>query len=271
MKINSWQNLPQPRWSKKRLFGVCTRWLKFLVPFLLLISLCFFWHPKTTIQPLKRLSFETNGMLTETWFRNHISVPWTTDLLTLDLENLQEQLLKINQIETVRLCRGFPDTLEVYLQEYTPYAKLLVIKKGKKYVRLMAADGTIFSPIGYSKSMLKALPTLSALPTKWVKDNKLLGFKSIATLFDLLKHQAPDLYSAILQVSLRHFDPALEKKWWTVDIFIRPACCITFPLENQERALRKLSAILKGLSASQRKGLKRINVSLTHPTVEFKK
>ena len=71
-------------------------------------------------------------------------------------------------------------------------------------------------------------------------------------------------------ISLQNFDPFLQNQWHCVDLEIRNAFTIVFPLTSPDVALRKLKSILKALSKNQRDALKKINVALTAPTIELK-
>ncbi len=271
MSNNSWQHLPQePRWSKQRLRSVFLKLLCMGFVVALIVGIGLFFTPRVPVQPLEQLKFSTNGVLDKAWLVNHVTLPWKQSLLSIDLEKLQQQILKFTQIESVNLCRDFPNTLEITLKEREAFAKLL-LKNGKQSrLGLVDKNGNIFSPIKYQREVLKIYPILTGVSKKIVANNQIIGFSDIVYLLNVLKEKSPDLYAAISRVSLKHFDPFLEKKWRIVDVEIGKSWVITFPLQTPEVALNNVSVILKSLSVQQRKMLKKMNVSLTHPTVEFR-
>lgn len=271
MSLNSWKSLPQePRWNKQKIQRLS---LRFLLFFLLASAFCgvaFFFHPSAQTQPFKTLFFSTNGVLTEGWVKSHISMPWGKNLLSINLEDLQTHFLKYNQIQRVDIAREFPDTLKITLHERTACGKLLVSQNGKKALRLISDEGYIFSPVGYKKEMLRLLPTISHVPHRLIVQNEISGFCLVSKLIEFLKENASDLLQSLRCISLQNFDPFLQARWRLIDLEVRNKFTVVFPLEAPDKALNKLKSILKALSKKQRISLKKINVALTAPTIEFK-
>jgi Cell division septal protein len=269
MSTNSWQNLPQePRWTKQRFRGLCLRCCLF---FLIIVAASFaitIWKSKVQTQPLQQLIFSTDGTLTESWFIEHVHIPWQKELLSIDLGKLQKNILRFSQIKTCDIQRQFPNTLKLSLIERKPCAKVAIAFKGQRKLFLVDEAGKLFKPINYRKDFVLQLPTLAAIPTHLFSKGRIVGFSAVSELLTFLKNNAPDLLQHAQYISLRHFDPYLEKKWQVVDICLRAKFTIQFPLQSMEEGLKKLKAILRSLSAQQRKSLKKINVALTHPTIE---
>ena len=270
MSTNSWQNLPQePRWTKQRLrvFGLrCCLIFLLIIVGVLGITL---WKSKIQTQPLQQLVFLTDGILTETWFVEHIQIPWQKELLSVDLESLQKNILQFSQIKSCEIQRQFPNALKIALIERKPCAKVALAIKGQRKLFLADEAGKLFKPIHYKKDFIRQLPTLAGISQNLFSKGRIEGFFAVSTLLTFLKANAPDLLQHAQYISLKHFDPYLEKKWQIVDICLRAKFTIQFPLQSMEEGLKKLKAILRSLSHRQRKSLKKINVALTHPTIEF--
>lgn len=271
MSLNSWRSLPQePRWNKQKFQRIGLRLLAFFSLVGVFCAIGFFFHPHGQTQPFKNLKFSTNGVLTETWLKSHLSMPWGKDLLSINLEKLQTRILKYPQIEEVDIRREFPDTLKIVLMERTACGKIFVLKGSKKSIRLISKEGFIFPPVGYKKEMIRLLPTISNIPQKLITKNEILGFQFVSEMIDFLKENAKDLLLNLRCISLQNFDPFLQKHWHCVDLELRNSFTIVFPLASPEKALEKLKSILKALSKNQRNSLKKINVALTAPTIEMK-
>lgn len=269
MSSNSWQNLPQePRWTQQRLRWLCLRCCLF---FLLIISGALaitLWKSRIQTQPLQQLHFSTDGTLTESWFVKHVRIPWRKGLLSIDLEKLQKSILQFSQIKTCEIQRQFPNALKISLIERKPCAKIAIVYKSQRRLFFVDESGKLFKPINHKKDFVRQLPTLAMISTNLFSKGSIVGFSAISELLDFLKNNAPDLLQHAQYISLKHFDPCLEKKWQVVDIRLRAKFTIQFPLQSMEEALKKLKAILRSLSHQQRKSLKKINVALTHPTIE---
>ena len=269
MSTNSWQNLPQePRWTKQRVRWICLRSCLFFLIVIAVALMVTLWKSKVQTQPLQQLSFSTDGILTEAWFVDHIRIPWQKELLSIDLEKLQKHILQISQIRTCEIQREFPNTLQIALIERQPYAKVAIAYKGQRKLLLVDESGKLFNPINYKKDFIRQLPSLAEIPNNLFSKGRIVGFPAISELLTFLKNNAPDVLQHAQYISLKHFDPYLEKKWQVVDIRLRAKFTIQFPLQAMEEGLKKLKAILRSLSNQQRKSLKKINVALTHPTIE---
>lgn len=272
MNTQSWQDLPQqPRWSPQRLRQLFWRCLGWCLLLGLVASGLFLGLKKGPQQPFEELIFNTNGVIQEPWFTSHIELPWHQNLLTIDLESLQTQILQYSQIQSVTLTREYPSRLHIQLKERTPCAKLALQAGKKRTLGLVAPDGFIFTPIGHSRTQLQSLKTLVGIQPKFIHKQKILGFPSVHTLLTFFKTRAPDIWQHTARISLKNFDPFVEKKWQTIDLLIHHTWWLTFPLENPEFSLKKLQATLRALSPAQRQCLKRMDVSFAHPTVELRK
>ena len=270
MSTNSWQDLPQePRWTKQRFRLLC---LRCCLLFLLMVVGAFavtLWKSKIQTQPLQQLIFSTDGILTEAWFVDHMHIPWQKELLSIDLEKLQKNILQFSQIKTCEIQRLFPNALKISLIERKPCAKVAIAYKGQRKLFLVDETGKLFKSINYKKTFIRQLPVLSDIPANLFSKGHIAGFSAVSELLTFLKSNAPDLLQHAQYISLKHFDPYLEKKWQVVDIRLRAKFTIQFPLQSMDEGLKKLKAILRSLSSQQRRSLKKINVALTHPTIEL--
>ena len=267
----SWKSLQQkPRWTGQRVRRVL--WRAGMVIGLITGMGFVLWRTieKTEIiQPLEQIYFSTDGVLQKNWFLKNVKVPFGEGLMTIDLNNLQRCCLQQRQVKSVHIAREFPNALRIRVQEHQPCAKVLLVKNGNRSVGLVSEEGVIFEPIGYGRQQLATYLTLSDVPKTLMKDGKIIGFRSVFRLLQFLNSNAPDVFQAIKKLSLKHFDPFLEKRWQSIELDIGGIWTLVFPIENPEAALSKVRSILRALSPQQRKNLRRLNVALTRPTVEF--
>lgn len=272
MATNSWQHLPQdPQFNKQRFKRKLLR-CSFCV-LVVMISIGVGWYflrsIDSSVQRLEQIKFSSNGMLTEAWFRKTIPLPWKEQLLKVDLYKLQQEILRYSQVGAVEIMREFPSCIQVHIHEKQPCAKILLSQKGKRKLLLIASNGSLFSPIGYTKSILAVLPTVSGLHKDVLNQQKIVQFEVIAQFLKQLQTEAPDIYDRMSSLSLKHFDPALEEKWWILDLHLKGGLVATMPVMKASESFHKWKLIFKNLSQQQKTSLKKIDLSLSHPTLTF--
>ena len=221
------------------------------------------------VQPLEQVFFSTDGVLQKNWFLANVKVPFGEGLMAIKLNDLQRRFLQYKQIKEVEIAREFPNALRIQVKEHRPCAKVLLVKNGKRSVGLVSTEGVIFEPVQYDRQQIAGYPTLSDVPKTLMQDGKIVGFRSVFRLLQFLNFNAPDVFQAVRGLSLRHYDPFLERKWQSIEFDIGGTWTLVFPIEQPEVALAKLRSILRSLSPHQRKNLRRLNVAATRPTVEF--
>ncbi len=272
MATNSWQHLPQdPQFNKQRFKWKLLRYVFFC--FIAIASVGLGWYflknIDASVQHLEHVKFSSDGMLTETWFRSTIPLPWREQLMKVDLVRLQQEILRYSQVEAVELIREFPSSINVRIQEKKACAKILLSQKGKRKLLLITLDGKLFSPIGYTRSLLAVLPTVSGLHKGLLEQQKIVQFEAIAQFIKQLQMEAPDVYDRMSSLSLKHFDPSLEEKWWILELHLKSGLIATMPVMKASEAFRKWKLIFKNLSQQQKTSLKKIDLSLSHPTLTF--
>jgi hypothetical protein len=151
--------------------------------------------------PVDQISFRTDGVLTDRWFKNWFGPLRGRTLMDLDIERIHRDLLAEDQISYAQVTRDFPGTLRVELKERQP---ILVLRLGSKdgQVRdwLVSADGTLYLGTEYPLSMLSLLPSLSVDPSlvrprkEGTGYEKLAGIPRVAPLLELVRREYPGIY-----------------------------------------------------------------------------
>lgn len=272
MTTNSWQNLPQePQFNKqrfKRKLLRCGFW-----GIILGVAFCLGWYFFKTlgnsVQCMEQFKFSSDGMLTETWLQKTIALPWKEELMKIDLAKLQQEIMQYSQVESVEIIREFPSCINIHIHEKKACAKVLLLQKNKRKLFLIDANGKLFLPIGYSKSILAVLPNLSGLHKGLWGQQRIIRFDVIAQFIKTLQTEVPDVYDQMTFVSLKHFDPSLEEKWWILELKLKGGLMVTVPILKAEEAFHKWKLIFKNLSQQQKTSLKYMDLSLSHPTLSF--
>ncbi len=270
--VNSWKNLPQePQLNKQKIKRLV---IYYVILGIFLLAFSFLgWVLFKTIdvsgQRLEQFKFTSDGMLTEDWFKTVISLPWNEQLMKIDLKDLQQKTLQYSQVESVEIIREFPSCIKVKIHEKKACAKILLLNSGKRKLFLISSKGEIFSPIAYTRNMLVRLPNLSGLHKDIFVNKKIIHFDAIANFISTLQTEAPDVYEHMQSISLKHFDPALDKNWWILEVHLKGGLIAVVPIVNLSEALKKWRLIFNNLSLQQRISLKKIDLSLSHPILTF--
>lgn len=272
MTANSWKNLPQePQFNKQKLKRLIICYA--IVCIFLIIFSFLGWILLKTInsstQRLEQFQFTSDGVLTEDWFKTVISLPWNEQLMKINLKDLKQKILQYSQVESVEVIREFPSCIKVEIHEKKACAKILLLNNGKRKLFLISSKGEIFSPIAYTRSMLTILPNFSGLHKGLFANKKLIHFDAIANFIKILQTEAPDVYEYMQSISLKHFDPALDKNWWILEIHLKGGLIVVMPIINLSEALQKWKLIFNNLSLQQKASLKKIDLSLSHPILTF--
>lgn len=156
-------------------------------------------------EPLKHITVESNGVLSEGWVSDQLALGEDVGLMDLDLYTLRSRLTETGQVQAAVLTREFPDTLKVILDERSPVVRVKARLNGPD-VRdfLVARDGTVFSGYGFSTQTLSSLPWLGGI--RLVRNGAgflpLDNLDAVADLLITARGHAPDLFETWRVVSL---------------------------------------------------------------------
>jgi cell division septal protein FtsQ len=274
-KDHSWRSLQQDaQLTKARCKGLLSKFFVLIVVSslgLIVFRWCAHFHkPLLCPQPLRKIVFTSDGVLSENWLKRRVTILLGENLMRIDLGYIKAQLEACSQVASAVITRQFPDTLIIEIKEFKPVAKLFVSTQGKRCVRLISTEGKLFTPVAYTKYDIKTLPTLSDVTVQLIQEGKILKFNRLYTLLVELMRQYPDVYATIVQISLKNFDPLLEEKWLQVDLRTSHDQHLIFNCTHVDVQMRKLRGVLYALTPQQRSQLLRIDLSLANPVVEFR-
>ena len=152
-------------------------------------------------EPVKRVTFESDGVLDHRWFQNWFGPLRDRTLMQIDIDDLHSELIKEPQIAYAQVRRIFPSTLEVKILEENP---VLVVRLGKKgggvQDWMISADGDLYQGVGYTRQILSLLPSLSISPKQLQIDpngrgyRKLEGISFVTPLLELARREYPSIY-----------------------------------------------------------------------------
>jgi hypothetical protein len=284
----TWRNL-KPRFSRKSSSQVVVkkRWAQvgrlFLGTVVIILFISFFFlqnekkaqtevGQKDYTGPslsINQIIFRSSGPLNKEWFLNWLGPLRGSSLVEIDLEKLHQNLLKEDQISSARIKRSFPSTLEIEIKERVPML-VLRLRNGKNgYLDwLVSSDGTLYRGVGYSRGMLKLIPSLkiaSSLIEKTTDEKafkKLKGIPIVAPLLELARRDFPELYRGWSVVAYNR--PYDRDPGANITIKSNRVKSIRFQPSNYADQLKRLSYLLDEPNFSQAATIHSIDLSHGH-------
>lgn len=216
--------------------------------------------------PIKQIVFRSSGPLNHEWFLNWLGPLRGSSLVEVDLEKLQQNLLKEEQISYARISRSFPSTLVVEIKERVPMLVLRLRDRKKGYLDwLVSSDGSLYRGEGYSNGMLRLIPSLHIHASLIEKTpdgkgfKKLKGIPVVAPLLELARRDYPELYRGWSVVSYNR--PYDNDPGASITIKSNRIKSIRFNPSNYANQLKRLRYLLDEPNFSQAASIHSIDLS----------
>jgi cell division septal protein FtsQ len=155
------------------------------------------------------LDFRSDGLLSAQWAKRVLGPSLNQALMHVDVFALKAMLEQTPQVKQATVVKHFPGTLQVVVKEYVPIARV-VIQLDKKQAKqfLVSAEGKVFFPAGYPRSVVQSLPFLQGVVLKQCDVGQFESLLSLEKLAELLRYTRvhhPHLYA---QWTLLHCEQA---------------------------------------------------------------
>lgn len=197
--------------------------------------------------PLRKIYFETDGVLTEEWLNEQLDIPRDAGLMDINIFAVQASLMEYGQTKHVTVERIFPDALRVKLRERMPVLRLVIMDAvGKKHLMLVSEEGEVYPGVNYHDETLARLPYLAGVSVKRADDGfrRLEGIPTVVELLREAREHYPKLYADWKWVSVEDFDGEPFELGAEIKIKTRSAGWITFKPYDFTEQLQELDAIL---------------------------
>lgn len=228
-----------------------------------------------THEPLKRILFETDGVLTHQWLGRELSIPRGTSLMEVDIFAMKRELEMHGQVKEAVVERRFPDALFVGITEAEPRARIAFRGEyGIVETLLVTGEGDVYQGFNYNPEDLSRLPYLADTSLK--KDRgghyrPIGGMPHLTRLFSLAWTRYPDLAEGWRVVSLQRYYGENPRVPASLIIRQRSGPNLIFSLRDMEEQLEKLVIILNDLESGQAADrsapVEAIDLSLDGPAV----
>lgn len=221
--------------------------------------------------PVRQVSFTSNGVLTRDWFLRTQRELMGKPLMEVDLQAVKRTLLANGQVREAVAAINLPDRLEIRIAERQPILRARLAMPDGRVDRdwLIASDGVIFKGQLYPAKTMANLPFLAGLRFSRQGDGfaPLTGMEVVAECLEALRARLPEVYSSLRYVDCRKFagDPGqrdaclilASSQWGEIRLLPR----------NFEGQFDRLREILTRLPAQENPAVQRIDLTVTDQVI----
>ena len=215
-------------------------------------------------KPVERIIFETDGMLPDAWLRSVLDLAPGTKMLQADLGRLEARLEAEKQVKSATVERVFPSDLRIRVKERVPVLRMVTESRdGRRRVRLVARDGTLYSGVGYPEGMLRRLPYLRPYQRPEGGVLPLAGMETVAAFLETARRDYPELYRRWRVVSLEDYSGSPDLPGELIAVRSASGPRVLFDAGGSpDRQLKRLRYILDYARRRNLPPVERIDLSL---------
>ena len=222
---------------------------------------------------VKRVLFDTNGVLDEAWLSEVIQINRNMQLMDINIFELKHSLESFDQVLEAKVIRIFPDALRVELNEEVPMFKLkMQSSEGVNFLRCVGRTGVVYDGMGYTEAYLEQLPYLIPyrhLNQKYLPIN---GLDYVAPLINLLEEEGLTERIRLQSISLENFSGDTDFPGQIIELKSDLIPRILFgAYSDYPEQVARLNYILSFINGSGNPEVERVDLSLRDSAaVEFK-
>jgi len=222
-------------------------------------------------QPVRQVTFITDGVLDETWLFRKIGLTSQTDISSIDIQAIKNTLEGVGQIKEASVSRNLPGELIVSVRECSPVLRAATADdKGRRIRLLIARDGTVFEGINYPAKALRSLPYIGGVRFSRAEDGSILPIKGmdvVAELLEKARNRMPEIYSTWTVVSCDRFSGDVSKPDALIKIKSKLIEELTFKPENFDLQIERLAEVIQFVQAEHRTDILSIDLSYADQAV----
>lgn len=220
--------------------------------------------PAPLVAESVQLNFDSDGVLTGKWFRDKYPKILRTDVRSIDVGKLKNDLERLGQVSAAAVAVSLPSTLTVDLLEKEPILRVRIRDAGGNPLTLLVArDGTIYEGALYPLETLRNLPGVMGLRIQKDGDGyrPISGLEDVAALLDIAKARIPAVYRHWRVVDLSDWNPDETYRPSLVKVQSSGIEEIVFSTTGIDVQIEQLSGILQRIQRYQQPLPKSIDLS----------
>ena len=185
-------------------------------------------------------------------------------MLEADLGRLASRLEAEKQVKSATVERVFPSSLRVRVRERVPVLRLVTeARDGRRSVRLVARDGTLYAGVGYPEGMRRRLPYLRPYRRPDGGVLPLAGVETVAAFLETARREYPEVYRRWKVVSLEDYSGSPDMPGEVIAVRPSSGPRVLFAAGGSPgRQLKRLQYILDYAERRNLPPMERIDLSL---------
>jgi len=143
----------QYSWQMKKVSQKIMLWLVLMVFIFCLAWLFYTMLLRSDIFRMTSVSVLGNKVTTQQQILGKAGLHRGRNLLTLDVSQIKSLILEEQWVETVKVNRHWPSTVEIVIHEYKPFALINLERDGAQHLYYINNKGVIFAPSSAEKDL----------------------------------------------------------------------------------------------------------------------
>ncbi len=220
---------------------------------------------KTAVQPLETIYFHTDGVLTREWVESKLGIAKGTDLIALNIAELDEALEAQGQVRDATVQIVFPNALRITVREHRPVMRVRINGSDGKVQNWVVSElGDVYPGFNYPQATLQGMPFLGGV--NLIRQGKgyapIPGIVVVAELLETARYCVPELYLNWRVVLLDDFDGRTDVPWASIKVQTRGMGQVIFKPKDFRKQLNRLSSIMDDAGIQRQALLKKIDLTM---------
>jgi hypothetical protein len=197
-------------------------------------------------RPVRQVVLNTDGVLKQEWLQNILDIQDNVDLREVDIRSLVNQLLQVGQVRSVRVRREYPDQIVFDVQEYHPFAKMVVMEpNGERKLLIVSPEGHVYNGISYPLRIWQELPFLSGVEIQRTQNGFLpvAGMDRVVELWRTAGAHFPHFLSEWKRIDISGYNPRRSPYLGVIKVRSKMIPEIVFTPREYRTQLEKLDNI----------------------------
>ncbi|MDR2807010.1 MAG: FtsQ-type POTRA domain-containing protein [Puniceicoccales bacterium] len=223
------------------------------------------WGKSIYKQPLKRVEFKSDGVLTAQWVKPFLAnLKPGIDLMAIDIFEIKQKLETCAQVKNAIVERQFPKTLKITVEERIPLLRLRLHDGKSTHEMFIDAEGVVFRGETTGDPKHYTIPFLSGITLKKTKGGyyeKVPNLDKVYQLLHIARTKYWPIYTQIEVVSIENLRQR-SAPWSKITMRCQCATSIIFKDNDFDEQLKRLDFILNTPRVHDNLPVERIDLTL---------
>ncbi len=208
--------------------------------------------------PVRRIEFKTDGVITPQWIRDYIKLPKKTKLSDVNIFAVKSALEGLSQVKTAKVDRAYPDKIRITITERRPVARAQTEIDMRTVEYAISPEGVFYEPVCLNPKYYKSLPLITGYRLRF--DGRTpADLKCIKQLMEFLAFsQAKMPMQKWAEIDVKDIDSVVKLIAATTDDGVK----IIFAPQDYPKQFDRLEYVLRYSKENKLRDIKQIDLSL---------